>query len=85
MVVLGSAGADSKVVPRIYLLAKQRLEVDDQQAGDQSVYQYRVVEIEGALQSSSNDALELSDLEFAGDGKSLLQVHTKGTLTLISQ
>ena len=85
MVILGSADAESKAVPRIYLLAKQELKTDDQQAGDQSVYQYRVVEIEGALQSSSNDALELSDLEFAGDGKSLLQVHTKGTLTLISQ
>jgi hypothetical protein len=66
-------------------LAKQQENVADQQPGDKPVYRYRVVEIEGALQSSANDALELSDLEFAGDGKSLLQVHSKGTQTLISQ
>ena len=85
MAVLGGAGANEKVVPRIYLLAKQQQNVADQQAGDKPVYRYRVVEIEGALQSSANDALELSDLEFAGDGKSLMQVHSKGTQTLISQ
>ena len=78
MAVLGGA-ADGKAVPRIYLAAKQKQIVADQEPD------YRLVEIEGALQSNANDGLELSDLDFAGDGKSLLQVHTKGTQTLISQ
>ena len=85
MVVLGSSVAGSKAVPRIYLLAKQQQNVADQKADAKPVYQYRAVEIEGALEFSSNDALNLSDLEFAGDGKSLLQVHKYGTQTLISQ
>ena len=85
MVVLGTSASGSRAIPRIYLLAKQRQNVADQQADAKPVYQYRAVEIEGALEFSSNDALKLSDVEFAGDGKSLLQVHEYGTQTLISQ
>ena len=84
MAVLGGA-ANEEAVPRIYLAAKQKQNLADQKKGDQPIYRYRVVEIEGALQFSANDGLKLSDLDFAGDGKSLLQVHKKGTQTLISQ
>ena len=83
MVVLKGTVGESKAVPAIYLLAKQLPNAADQQAGDKP--KYRVVEIEGALQFSENDDLNLSDLEFAGDGKTLLQVHDRGTQTLISQ
>jgi serine/threonine protein kinase/WD40 repeat protein len=92
MAVLASKDAKSKLTPRIYLLAKQTQKPEAGDAADgpadpaqSPAFRYRVVEIEGALQSSRNDALKLKDLKFSGDGKTLIQVHDKGTQTLLSQ
>ena len=85
MALLVGKGNQSSAVPRIYLLARQKKNAIE---GAKDVLQkedFRVVEIEGALQSGENAALKLGGLEFSGDGKSLLEVHHQGLRTLLSE
>jgi serine/threonine protein kinase/WD40 repeat protein len=89
MAVLASDGSQTTPIPRIYLLAKQLQEnfATGEQGEENSIeeYRYRVVEIEGALQSNVTSALDLKSLDFSGDGKSLIKVDELGTTTLLSE
>jgi len=95
MAILAGDGVEPEPVARIYLLAKQLQENTEAGQAGKAEYRYRVVEIEGALQSNRieidgdsqsefSNALELKSLQFSGDGKSLLKVHKLGTSTLLT-
>jgi serine/threonine protein kinase/WD40 repeat protein len=96
MAILAGDGNEPEPVARIYLLAKQLQESTEAGEAGEATYRYRVVEIEGALESNRiekfdggsqaevSNALELKSLQFSGDGKSLLKVHKLGTSTLLT-
>ena len=83
MAVLAGDGIELDPVPRIYLLARQLKE--DSRDGAPREFNYRVVEIEGALDTSLSSALKLEALQFSGDSQSLLKVHNRGSSTLLSE
>jgi hypothetical protein len=83
LVVLANDGsADAAPELRIYLLAKE--DSDSGLPGEQpKVAKYRVIEIEGALEKV--EGRDLFDVQFSGEGRSLIEVDEDGTSTLLSR
>ena len=79
------AGDQDGLEARLFLLASDTVSVEAEEGGegdeDLAKTRYRIVEIEGALQRRTG--LKLLDLEFSGDGKSLIQVDEDGSSTLL--
>ena len=80
LVVLSSDGSGINPEPRIFLLADEDPPKGSDEVGEK---RYRAIEIDGALEST--EGIELIDAQFSGDGRSLLEVHARGTATLLSQ
>ena len=68
--------------PLLFLMASDTVELPDEVTGEETATQkYKVVEIKGALEK--RPGIELLDMKFSGDGKTLLQADEKGTSTLL--
>ncbi|MEL7498551.1 MAG: protein kinase [Planctomycetota bacterium] len=71
--------------PLLFLLASDTVEVPGDGDGEikKESIKHKVVEIKGALEK--RQGFKLLDLEFSGDGRSLIQVDEKGTSTLLGR
>lgn len=73
----------SDAEPLLFLLASDKVQLPDEIAVGETktTVRYKVVEIKGALEK--RQGIDLLDMEFSGDGRSLIQVDEKGTSTLL--